>query len=159
MLPERLNTSPSSPLNSIDPMMEMCVKDSVYSLLSLRTESVEGHKEYMNLKLSGSRSSNAILTMSKPWRAVNHAASLEVFKLGVRQKKRRGRKEKHDKVRVHDWIIQSIKGQCNSLTWEKKQFVPTTLWPWHFEWASPWKTLSDCFCGKLEILNQLQICK
>lgn len=59
------------------------VKDSVYSLLF----ALNPIKHIKSTWIS-SRSSRAMLTMSEPWRGGNHAAPLDVFRLGVKQKKK-----------------------------------------------------------------------
>lgn len=124
------------------------VKDGVYSLPALRTHLL---KEIKTARISTSLEAGLQMRFWQR-RSLGAAWITQLrWRFSSWMSDRRRKKKKHDKVRVHDWIIQRIKGQCNSLTWEKKQFVRTTRRPWYFECMSPWKTLSDCFCGKLEV--------
>lgn len=78
-----------------------------YSLPSLCTQSFEGHK---STRISATKEAGRQMQY---WQCQSLGATWMMqlcFKLGVIKK------EKHDKVRVHDWIIQNKKGQCNSLT-------------------------------------------
>lgn len=86
-------------------------KDSVLFTPTAVCRIFRGTPENMNLSCKGSRSTNDILTVWKPWRNVNDAALLEVFKLAVKKK------EKHDTkcARMAELFKKKKKGQCSSL--------------------------------------------